>query len=112
MITEFEYRLHPIGEVVAGKLIYRFEDALRVLKLYREFMATAPDDFHANVTLNNRISVDVEICYSGEAARAEQLLRPWRSVAKTHTDTIRRAAYGELLRMPTDGTPIRFHSLR
>ena len=68
-------------------------------------MATAPDDFHANVTLNNRVSVDVQICYSGDVARTEQLLRPWRSVAKTHTDTIRRAAYGELLRMPTDGTP-------
>jgi len=30
VITEFEYRLHPIGEVVAGNLIYRFEDAVRV----------------------------------------------------------------------------------
>lgn len=102
VITEFEYGLHPIGEVIAGDFVYRFEDALRVLKLFREFMATAPDDFNAEPTLVTGESVNVTICYCGDAARAEQLLRPWRAVAQTQKETIRRTAYGELFRMPTN----------
>jgi hypothetical protein len=105
VITEFEFRLHPIGEVIAGDLTYRFEDAARVFKLYREFMATAPDDFNAELTLVTRVSVNVNICYCGDSAAAEKLFRPWRAVAQTQKDTIRRTAYGMLYRMPTNGTP-------
>jgi FAD/FMN-containing dehydrogenase len=104
VITEFEYRLRPIGEVVAGELVYRFEDAVRVLKLYREFMATVPDDFNAEVTLVTRESVTVTICYWGDAASAERLLRPGRSVAQPQKETIKRSGYGELFQMPANGT--------
>jgi FAD/FMN-containing dehydrogenase len=45
VITQFEYALHPIGpNVLAGLVVYPLEQARLVLKRYREFTSTAPED--------------------------------------------------------------------
>lgn len=45
VVTEFEFRLHPVGPMVTGGLIgYPAADAEIILKWWRETMATAPDD--------------------------------------------------------------------
>ena len=45
VITQFEYTLHPIGpNVLAGLVVYPLEQARQVLKRYREFTSTAPED--------------------------------------------------------------------
>ena len=45
VITQFEYALHPIGpNVLAGLVVYPLEQARQVLKRYREFTSTAPED--------------------------------------------------------------------
>jgi len=112
VITEFEYRLHPISEMVTGNLIYRFEDAVRVLELYGEFMATAPDDFHANVTLNNRVSVAWRFVIAATLQGQSNYCAPgarWRRRTQTRSDARRMASYCECQLMER---PIRFHSLR
>ena len=45
VVTSFEFQLHEVGpEVLTGQIVYRFEDAASVLRLYREFMDQAPDE--------------------------------------------------------------------
>ncbi|MEJ2086399.1 MAG: FAD-binding oxidoreductase [Acidobacteriota bacterium] len=45
VVTAFELALHEVGpEVLAGQIAYRFEDAAKVLKVYREFMNEAPEE--------------------------------------------------------------------
>ncbi len=45
VVTSFEYRLHPVGPIVlAGPIFHPLEDAPEVLRFYREFIATAPDE--------------------------------------------------------------------
>lgn len=45
VVTSFELALHEVGpEVLAGQAVYRFSDAARVLRSYREFMNNAPDE--------------------------------------------------------------------
>ncbi len=43
IVTRFEYRLHPIGPIVYGGQ-YAFPRIPAVLKAYRDFMESAPDD--------------------------------------------------------------------
>ena len=44
VVTEFTYRLHPLGPIVAGGLLlFRHEDAETVLRGYRDFIEAAPD---------------------------------------------------------------------
>ncbi len=44
VVTSFEYRLHPVTTVLGGMVIHPFERARDVLRFYREFTASAPDE--------------------------------------------------------------------
>ena len=50
IVTAFEFQLHPVGQVLAGKVVYPMERAREVLRFYREYTSTAPDDLTASVT--------------------------------------------------------------
>ncbi|HSI98809.1 MAG TPA: FAD-binding oxidoreductase [Patescibacteria group bacterium] len=45
IVTSLEFELHEVGpQVLAGQIIYPFDDAERMLAGYAEFMASAPDE--------------------------------------------------------------------
>ena len=45
VITQFEYELYHVGpDVLAGLVVYPLEQARQVLKRYREFTSTAPEE--------------------------------------------------------------------
>ena len=43
IVTSFRYRLHPIGPVTAGLLIYPQERSAEVLSFYRDYLPGTPD---------------------------------------------------------------------
>jgi FAD/FMN-containing dehydrogenase len=48
IVTRFTFRLHPVGPIVAfAGVFYRSEDAETVLRGYREYSETAPDEVNA-----------------------------------------------------------------
>ncbi|MDO8150357.1 FAD-binding oxidoreductase [Isoptericola sp. b408] len=42
VVTEFEFELHPVGDIYGGPLFFELSDAEAVLRWYREFEADAP----------------------------------------------------------------------
>ena len=45
VVTSFEFQLHPVGpEVYAGLVVYPFAQARQVLRAWRDFTQTAPDE--------------------------------------------------------------------
>jgi len=45
VVTSFEFRLHPVGpQVYAGLVVYPFAQAARVLRAWRDFCGSAPDE--------------------------------------------------------------------
>jgi FAD/FMN-containing dehydrogenase len=45
VVTSFEFRLHPVGpELYAGLVVYPFAQARAVLRAWRDFNVTAPDE--------------------------------------------------------------------
>jgi FAD/FMN-containing dehydrogenase len=106
--TSFEYRLHSVGEVLAGGYVYRLSDARAVLRFYRDFMATAPDELAALtylVVANDRW-LTLIVCYSGDVKRGETLLRPLRTIANPVRDTVQARPYVETFTMPPWGETI------
>lgn len=105
VVTTFEYRLHPVAEVLAGGLSYKLADARAVLRFYREFMATAPDELQGLATLTPAAggTVNVIVVYTGDFAAGEKLLAPFRSIATVTRDTIERRAYPDTFTMPPYG---------
>src|SRR5438034_554935 len=45
IVTDFEFRLNPLGPtVLAGPILWPMEEAPRLLRFYRDWIAEAPDD--------------------------------------------------------------------
>ena len=44
VVTSFEYRLHPVGQVLGGMLVYPVERAKEVLRTVRDLCVTLPDE--------------------------------------------------------------------
>ena len=90
IVTEFEFRLHPVGPtVLAGPVFWSMDDAPDVLRFYREWIADAPDELMTipilrrapaveavPADLRGELVVAVACCYSGEVTEGEEVLRP------------------------------------
>jgi hypothetical protein len=94
--TAFEYRLHPIGEVLAGALTYPPGHLPELLYGFAKFTASAPDEM---VPLGELLPSEQgprfinHICYVGEPRVGNDLLRPLRGPLKPDTDTVKVMSY-------------------
>ena len=92
VVTSFEYQLHPVGPVLAGVVIYPFEQARAVLKFYREFTKAAPDELASGavcITLPDGTPVTgIVVCYHGPLEAGERLLQPLRAFGTPLADQI------------------------
>jgi len=94
VVTSFEYRLNPVGEIYGGPMLFELDDAADVLRFYRDFIRDAPEqlggfpawqiapplpfipeDRHGEPFL---IFV---ACWAGPIEEGEAALRPLREVA-------------------------------
>jgi FAD/FMN-containing dehydrogenase len=101
VVTDVVYRLHPLGPtVLAGSLIYRWQDARAALRLYAEFSAVAPDEISADAALvtlpGGDRAVSISAFYAGPLKEAERALQPLRSALPPLEDRIRAIPYLEL----------------
>ena len=82
--TSLEYRLHPLREVVGGLIAHPFEAARDVLRFYREFTESVPDELtvfgglvYAPGSSDVRLAALV-VCHAGPAEQAQRDLAPLR----------------------------------
>ncbi|KAA2245257.1 FAD-binding oxidoreductase [Chitinophaga agrisoli] len=89
VITSFVFRLHTLSQVYGGPMLWEMDQAVDVLKWYREFIVIAPEalnGFFAFMTvppappfpehLHNKKMCGVVWAYAGPAEKAEALLDP------------------------------------
>ena len=75
VVIDFEYELHPQGDIVGGFLLYPGSEARRFYRFYRDFMNDAPDELAIETTFDPR-GITVMICFSGDPGRGHEVLRP------------------------------------
>jgi FAD/FMN-containing dehydrogenase len=93
IVTEFEFRASPLGpQVVAGPVFWSVEDAPRVLRFYRDWVADCPDELMTIVVqrkapalpvvprelVGERV-VAVVACYAGPVEDGEKVVQPLKS---------------------------------
>ena len=98
MVTSFEYQLYPLGPVLAGLVGYPITQAPQVLRFFREYAETCPDELGlmaAMLTLpDGNTIVGVAGCYSGDDLDAgEKVLKPLRSFGSPVADQFQRMPY-------------------
>ncbi len=96
--TAFEYRLHPVSEVLAGALIFPAGRVPELLQAYVKFAGAAPDEMSAVCQLlpseqGPRFLIGLHYC--GRASLGNDLLRPLRAKLKPQEDTVKVMSYFE-----------------
>ncbi len=90
VVTEFEFRLNPVGPyVMAGPIFWAMEDAPKVLRFYRDWIADCPDELMTMAVqrrapalpivppeLVGKHVIAVVGCYAGPVEEGERVLRP------------------------------------
>lgn len=92
VVTSFEYRAYPVHTVLGGMIIHPRERATEVLKFYREFTESAPEELtvYSGLIFNpdGDPVVAIVACYCGDLTRGEEVLRPLREFGTPLMDTI------------------------
>ena len=97
VVTSFEYRLHPVGPVLAGPVLYPFAKAKEAMALYRDFAGSIPDEVNTLGALltapdGNPVAA-IAVCYNGSPEAGEKALRPVRTVVPPQADEIAPTPY-------------------
>jgi FAD/FMN-containing dehydrogenase len=89
VVTSFEFRLHPVSNIIGGPTLWPLERAAEIMQWYREFLPDAPEElngFFAFMTvppvapfpesLHLQKMCAVVWCWTGDAAKAEAAFAP------------------------------------
>ena len=107
IVTEFTYRLAPVGRVLAGMLLLPASRA--VLRGYLDLAAAAPDDLTTIANLQfappapfvpaDRVGepvLAIIVCWTGTVADGDRALAPLRALATPVADTIAEIPYPKI----------------
>src|SRR5262249_47276568 len=80
VVTSLEYQLHPVGPVLSGRILYPATKATELLRFYRDFSRTIPDELNTigglTTAPDGTRAIAVLVCYNGALAAGEEVLRP------------------------------------
>jgi len=118
IVTEFEYRLHQVGPVLAGTVYYPAAKAREILRFYRDYIADLPDELTTMFVymaapgtpspyrlLRGSPVVAIHVCYAGALEAGEKVLKPLRDFGPPLEDAVRIMPYVELQSMLDSGSP-------
>lgn len=119
VVTAMTVDLVPVSRLYGGALF--FDASPELLALYREWVATVPEEMTSSIALlrlppidaipaplRGKFLVNVRIAYTGDAVDGERLVKPLRDAAPAIIDAVREMPYSEVATIhndPTDPAP-------
>lgn len=91
VVTAFEYRLHPVSDVLAGALIYPAGRIAELLQAYVRFTGAAPDEMSATglvLPSEQGPRFQMLVGYCGQPSMGNDFLRPLRAPLKPQVDGV------------------------
>jgi len=99
--TSFEYRTHPVKDVYWGPMFYEIEEAKNILRFYREYIKTAPEQmavfpaFQIAPPLpfipedrHGDMFVALVACWSGPVEEGEAAFKSFHDVAEVKAEQV------------------------
>jgi FAD/FMN-containing dehydrogenase len=94
VVTNFEFQLHPVKDIYAGLFFYELDYATDLLRFFREFIKTAPEEYGAFPAfqiapplpfvpperVGDTFCVAI-VHYSGPIEAGERAMEPFRAIA-------------------------------
>ena len=109
IVTEFTYRLAPVGQILGGELM--LPASREVIRGYLDYVATAPDELTTIANLwhappapyvpQERVGelvLSILVCWTGNMADGERALAPLRALAAPVADAVSPIPYPDIYR--------------
>ena len=122
VVTSFDFRLHPLREVLAGLVIHPASEARAVLRAFRDFAAGAADEFcglavlaHApplpflDAAWHGQPVAILALCWCGDPAAGERAIAPLRSAGRPLADHVGVMPYAFWQQLQDPGAPAGRH---
>ena len=123
IVTAFHLQLHPIGPIVlGGLLVYPAPMARDLVRFWRDFMLSAPDEVGSALAfitappadfvpepVRGHPVVGAVICYAGPVEEGEKVLRPLREFGPPGLDLVQPMPYTAVQDLITESNP---HGMR
>ena len=97
IVTSFEYRLHPIGKVLAGMVIHPYSRAKEVLQFHQRFTSAAPEELTTYCILmhlpDGAPACAMLSCYHGDLEEGERVVKPLREFGPPIDDQMKPMDY-------------------
>ncbi|MDR3529735.1 MAG: FAD-binding oxidoreductase [Rhodopila sp.] len=98
VVTSLEYRLHPVSQVLGGLVLHPLDRAADMLRFYRDFCATLPDEAEAYAALLTSPEgvpmAAMVLGYNGPIEEGERVLAPARRFGQPVADLVGPMPYG------------------
>lgn len=92
VVTSFLFRAYPVTNVLGGMIVHARDRARDVIRHYRDFMTSAPEDLTAYAALittpDGHPAVAVIACFCGDPAEGKRVLRPLREFGSPLMDAV------------------------
>jgi FAD/FMN-containing dehydrogenase len=103
VVTSLEFRLHELSRVFGGAVFYPAANAKQVLRCWREFAETSPDELvtqGGSFNLPDGTSVfGLAGCYCGAPSEGERVLKPLRTFGSPLADAFASMTYLQMQSM-------------
>ena len=123
IVTEFEYRLHPVGpEVMFVHVFYHGSKTRAALRAYRDYCATAPDEVSSFAVcgtvlpeenypeeIHGQPYVLIAACHAGSVETGQRVMQPLREFAEPMADFSGPLPYVDVQRIMDKDYPNGFH---
>ena len=98
VVTALEFRLHPVTQVLGGLVLHPLDRGVDMLRFYRDFCLTLPDEAEAYAALLTSPEgvpmAAMLLGYNGPVEEGERILGPARQFGQPAADLVAPIAYG------------------
>jgi FAD/FMN-containing dehydrogenase len=103
VVTSFEYRLHQLGPVFGGSVVYPARDAATILKSYEQHARECPDELSTFAGFTSApdgaLVFAVFLCHCGVISDGQNAVRPFENLAKPIAVDLGPRSYLDIQRM-------------
>jgi FAD/FMN-containing dehydrogenase len=97
VVTSMTFQLHPVGKILGGLVLHPLDRAAGMLRFYRDFCATLPDEAEAHAALltspDGMPVAAMLLGYNGDLEEGERVLAPARQWGQPIADMVGPMAY-------------------
>ena len=109
VVCSFLFQAHPVSSVLGGLIVYARDQAGEVIRHYRDFMASAPEELTAYAafitTPDGQPAVAVIPCYCGDLVEGQRVIKPLREFGSPLLDAVQSMPFPMMQKILDDAFP-------